>query len=528
MSIDPKALKFYLLSSDEYIPADAIGWSGYLDIDYWDDWRKYRTQFYLTMVDPDGHKHRIGQLKIGSKGLKPHSGGQDIPSGHRYPDLKESFKMLDEGYFSLGQDEEYYENLRNLPDVIRERILTALKDVAADSDLWNWARNEYVMEESLLRYITSSTVEGQFRRMARGDARATRYEFSYSPPKRLGDGAPPFKLQFSVDPNSAIPTNVHVLIGRNGVGKTRLLSLMTKALVAKDATAKQSGKFELSEEGTDSGKFANVVTVSFSAFDEAELLPERNPSPDALGFSFIGLLGRTGESPTSAIRPKSPQMLANEFVTSLRECRVGSRRRRWTEVISVLQSDPVFKAAHLTDIIDADLSKKEELEEVLGTFKALSSGHKIVLLTLTRLVEKVEERTLVLIDEPEGHLHPPLLSAMTRAISELLVKRNGVAVIATHSPIILQEVPKSCAWIINRILSSSKAERPSIETFGESVGILSREVFQLELSQSGYQKILNHIKSEAATYEKAMAMLKNELGAEAKAILRAMYLNDLD
>lgn len=528
MQKNSKSIPFHVLSRNAKIPADAKGWSAYLETDYWDDWGKYRTQFYLTVVDTSGKKHGIGQVKIGSRGLKPHSGVGDIPSGHRYPALDTKFTELDSPYFSVGQDEEYYSNLDALGDPIREQVLVALKDVAWDAALWKWAKDEYVTEESLLRSVTRSTVEGQFRRMARGDARVTRYEFSYSPPKRLGDGAPPFELEFSVDPESRIPTNVHILIGRNGVGKTRLLSLMTKALVAKDASAKQSGKFQLSEQGKNNGKFANVVAVSFSAFDEADLLPDRDSAPDALGFSYIGLRGWASDSPTASIKPKSPQMLATEFVNSLKECRIGPRRRRWAEVIGTLQSDPVFKAAQLAEVIEADLSKKEELEGVLKTFKALSSGHKIVLLTLTRLVEKVEERTLVLIDEPEGHLHPPLLSAMTRAISELLVRRNGVAVIATHSPIILQEVPQSCVWIINRILTASKAERPTIETFGESIGILSREVFQLELSQSGYHQILDDVRREASSYEDAMELMGHQLGAEGKAVLRAMYVNDED
>ena len=49
-------------------------------------------------------------------------------------------------------------------------------------------------------------------------------------------------------------------------------------------------------------------------------------------------------------------------------------------------------------------AEDDESAEVVKIFKDLSSGHKIVLLTLTRLVEKVEEKTLVLIDEPEAHL----------------------------------------------------------------------------------------------------------------------------
>ncbi len=64
-------------------------------------------------------------------------------------------------------------------------------------------------------------------------------------------------------------------------------------------------------------------------------------------------------------------------------------------------------------------------QAAIHQFDRLSSGHAIVLLTITRLVELVEERSLVLIDEPEGgHLHPPLLSAFVRALSDLLVQRN--------------------------------------------------------------------------------------------------------
>ncbi len=526
MSTKTQSIPFHIINQRTRVPSATLGWSAYLNRDQWDDWGKYCTQFYLTVVDQDGEQHGIGLVKIGQRGLKPHSGSEDLPPGHRKPDVPSAFEQLDDDFFSVGQDDEYYANLGALGDTIRERILTCLRDVAWDKECWKWAQDEYVMEESLLRSVTRSTVEGQFRRMAHGDARVTRYDFAYTPPKRLGDGAPPFTLDFSVDPKSPIPTNVHVLIGRNGVGKTRLLSLMTKALVAKGASARQSGKFEFTEFRDQGGTFANVVAVSFSAFDEADLLPDRNPEPDSLGFSYIGLRGWTSESPSASIKPKSPNILASEFVDSLKECRIGARRRRWANAITTLQSDPVFNAAQLTSMIEVNLSKREEREEVLRTFKALSSGHKIVLLTLTRLVEKVEERTLVLIDEPEAHLHPPLLSAMTRAISELMVKRNGVAIVATHSPVILQEVPKSCVWILDRMLTISKAERPSIETFAESVGILSREVFQLELSKSGYHQLLGELRRKSASYEDALDQLEGQLGAEGKAVLRGMYLNN--
>jgi hypothetical protein len=138
------------------------------------------------------------------------------------------------------------------------------------------------------------------------------------------------------------------------------------------------------------------------------------------------------------------------------------------------------------------------------------------------LVEAVEERTLVLLDEPEAHLHPPLLSAFVRALSDLLINRNGVAIIATHSPVVLQEVPRNCAWKVRRTGQKVEAERPEIETFGENVGVLTREVFGLEVSHSGFHKMLRDAVAEGATYDDILARFGRELGGEAKAILRAL------
>ena len=78
------------------------------------------------------------------------------------------------------------------------------------------------MVESLLRSITASTVQGQFRRMSHGGVRLTAFSFNYTPPKHLAEGHPSFELDFQVNPNEPIPTNIHVLIGRNGVGKNAI------------------------------------------------------------------------------------------------------------------------------------------------------------------------------------------------------------------------------------------------------------------------------------------------------------------
>lgn len=146
------------------------------------------------------------------------------------------------------------------------------------------------------------------------------------------------------------------------------------------------------------------------------------------------------------------------------------------------------------------------------------------MLTIVKLIELVEEKTLVLLDEPEEHLHPPLVSAFIRALSNLLIYRNGVGIIATHSPVIVQEIPKKCVWILRRSGKILINERPEIETFGENLGELTSEIFGYEVTNSGFHKMLRETSRQKCSYEDALAVFNNELGNEAKAILRSyMY-----
>lgn len=494
----------------------------------WDDWFEFATTFTLVVFDHEGIAYEAGRVKIGQFGMK----------GQRSPNLPAEFEALDSQFFSLGQDEDYYETLNKLAPTLCKRILTGLRDVAVDLTIFEKAREERVMTISLLRSIAEKTVRGRFNRIANGDAKLTAFNVAYEFPVNPG-GTTPLTLSFDVIPESMPPTNVHVLIGRNGVGKTRCLNLMTRSLVEKNSVASEVGVFSSVGFGE---SFANMVSVSFSAFDPFDPLadtPERHEIP----YAYIGLRPRPPRMeaalspyPASPIPqagslvtpsglrkrpPKTPDELVGDFVESAEKCLIGSRAIRWRRALEVLEADPLFQEYEVTRL--AEPSKVLDWrDEATKLYKELSSGHKIVLLTITSLVEKVLERTLVLIDEPETHLHPPLLSAFVRSLSDLLIQRNGVAIIATHSPVILQETPKTCVWILRRSGLEVTAERPEAETFGENVGVLTREVFGLEVTQSGFHKLLQEAVATSGGYEAVLERFDQQLGAEARAIARGM------
>ncbi|NMF29245.1 AAA family ATPase [Cellulosimicrobium aquatile] len=481
----------------------------------WDDWFKFSTSHAVLYVDDKLNPHDLGVTKIGEFGLKGARSSEPAQQGFRAPTLPGQFEALDSLHFSLGQDTSYYTTLTSIGASFRDSFLRAMNDIAYDHDLFARAQGEQVTGVSLLREVPPQTVQSQFSRLARGGARRTGYNFKFS---RKQTGADPFRLTFSVDPKSHLPTNIHVLIGRNGVGKSTALNNIAQAVVVADRESRVDADREADLGVRD---LTNVVSVSFSAFDAFEPISVPRDRSKGITYHYVGLkkISGSNDDPLGA-ETKDPGSLSREMTVATRACLRGARKPRWLRALRLLESDPIFASIGLVELFDGD--EKEALSRLPATFKKLSSGHKIVLLTITKLVETVQEKSLVLIDEPEAHLHPPLLSALVRALSDLLTNRNGVAIIATHSPVVLQEVPRSCVWKLHRIGRTRSAERPLIETFGENVGTLTDEVFGLEVSATGFHKMLADALAKEGSYEAVLDLLGNQLGTEGRILLRTM------
>jgi predicted ATPase len=476
----------------------------------WDDWFTYSTLYTLFYYDLDGLRHNIGSVKIGKF---------DMGSQTRTPDLPNSFEVLEESFFSLGQDVSYYERLSLISVDFRDEVLNALNDLALKTNLYKRSLKENVTKISLLRNVSTTSVEGQFRRLATGNSELTPYNFKFHLPKHPKSLVNDMVLDFNVIPKSNPPSNINVIIGRNGVGKTHLFNSMITSLLGGNRKNGKNGFFTNSLEES-KNPFANLISVSFSAFDETNPIAEKRDKTKYLNYSYIGLK----RSEKNNDRPKSPTILKNEFVKSIEKCKLQGKKNRWENAVKVLETDPVFSESEISQILEID-DNSQLVEKASIIFNKLSSGHKIVLLTITQIVETIEERSLVLLDEPEGYLHPPLLSAFIRALSDILIQRNAVAIIGTHSPVVLQEVPKSSVWKLRRHGADAIAERLEIEPFGENVGLLTQEIFGLEVTDSGFHNILKEIAKNTNNFEEAINVLNNKIGQEGKAILRTLMHN---
>lgn len=472
----------------------------YLHKDGWNDWFKYETMFYLSYSDEKGNTVELGSVKIGQIGME-----------QRTPNLPKTFETLTDSFFTLGQSEDYYENVKKLEHgELREDILTALRDIAYNLTIFEAVKQENVTRESLMRDLGSRIVKEQFHRIANGGAKLTPFDISYKLPGQVGTD---YQLEFHVVPDSNPPTNIHVLIGRNGVGKTHMLTSMIRCLSTGNQDG-QYGKFSF-EHRT---KFSNFVCVAFSPFDTYPTPDDIEEDEYSEKYTYIGL----GSGQETRM-----QRLKEQFIAALRSCnKYKEKRTLWIATMTLLNSDPIFANNGASALLSPQGTEEGELVvSAQDLFSRLSSGHKVILLTLTCLVAITMERTLVLMDEPENHLHPPLLSAFVRALSALLIQKNGLAIISTHSPVILQEVPKNCIWQLYRNNTILRAVRPERETFGENVGVLINDVFGLEVTHSGFHGMLLQMVEAGLTYEEILDQFDFRVGMEARSILRILLAN---
>lgn len=503
-------MDFIVVGRNKWLPEQGHN-TAYLKVDHWNDY-SFVTMFYLTVDDEKGERHEIGNVKIGFR-------GQDTEKS-TFSTLDFHFSLLPENYFSLGESVEYYEALKSkLTAELATALLSGLRDVAFSEDALADAKEEEVFSVSLLRSVSLSAITGQFARVLAGGPVRTDFKFRYSLPQE--DKVAGIEVDFNVKADSKPSTNIHAVIGRNGVGKTTLLNGIIESILGEEQAA---GKLlvldNLLLEEPSTNYFSRLVSVSFSAFDPFEPPPEQ--SDPALGtcYYYIGL--KAGSSDGDVSTPKSLPVLHEEFCKSVIECVTQTHRReRWLSAIEFLESDDNFLEMGLPRLADGR-SSVEVRKMAMSLFQRMSSGHAVVLLSITRLVELVEEKTLVLFDEPESHLHPPLLASFVGALAELLHDRNGVAIIATHSPVVLQEIPRSCVWKMVRSRLAMSTSRPRIETYGENAGVLTREAFGLEVERSGYHVALGELVANGLSYQEVEAVFDGQLGFEARAILQSM------
>jgi len=83
--------------------------------------------------------------------------------------------------------------------------------------------------------------------------------------------------------------------------------------------------------------------------------------------------------------------------------------------------------------------------------------------------------------------------------------------------------------MLRRSRAQATVERPPIETFGESSGVLTRAVFGLEVTNSGFHQLVAAVSNQPGTsFEAVEQHFGGQLGAEAQALARGLVIRRND
>ncbi|WP_312809066.1 AAA family ATPase [Agrobacterium cavarae] len=482
--------------------------------DNWDDYG-YRSTFQVRLHLSSTEVVELGNIKI----IQATSTGGFTEMSRR------PFQRLPEGYASLGADLEYYETLYKLGREVFGPYFEGLRDVAFDDEAKASVEDSEGYRVSMLRFGGAERTIADAARLLRATTLPTKRRsagFRVKFKTRVAREANTFTVEFDFRRRGRLPNRINALIGYNGTGKTRLLSNL--AIVAsgygysskEDVLRNAAGRFV----GT-LPPFKTVVAVSYSAFDTFVIPGQNQVEKDRLqdegelfGYVYCGLRERSDDSPDGEqnYRLRTPAEIQAEFLSALGRVREADRLEELLEVLKPLLRDPSFQRIGLTQ-----LYANRDDDDIAELFHSLSSGHKVVLKIVTELTAHISgsEPTLVLIDEPETHLHPPLLAAFLKSVRACLEAFDGYAIIATHSPVVLQETPSKYVRVLRRSADQNRIVPPSIETFAETIGVITQEVFNLGDGSTDWHETLKTL-ARRNTLEEIEDMFGVRLGFAAR------------
>lgn len=456
--------------------------------DTWDDFG-FKTLFHAKYWRAETDVIDLGTVKILQLGQE--NGYTKIPG---------RFHELSEEFCSLGQDVEYYQKLRSLPRKEHEPLLRGLRDAVFSRLVRAKFEQERGFKDSLLRSTTATSAL---------EIAPSFFSSEQPIPSELGElhfktsvGGTSFVVSFDFTGDSRLPARVNTVIGYNGSGKTQLLANLAMVAVT-SATSKSARRIQskYGEFVESAHSFGAVIAISYSAFDTFEV-PGENAEErkrvakesELLGYVYCGLRDLESKKSKNS-RLKSFSDIADDFEKTLEVIESRKRRQLFFDILAPIALEPSLQRLGFV----AQLDKSSE--EWVALFCSLSSGHKIVLSIVANLAAYLQRRSLVLIDEPEAHLHPPLLAALLKSIRSALQRRDSYAVIATHSPVAIQETPARFVRILRRFGETTSVKTPSSETFGENIGILTRDVFDLNSSETDYHDVLERLAADLTADE---------------------------
>lgn len=477
-------------SKSDYVPpADVELPCIVFHTDGWDDYT-FSTLFHLCLLKKNGKQEELGDVKVLQEGFKT----TKLPS---------KFETLDPNFVSLGQSPGYYEKMREHLPRTHRKVLESLNDLVVNPQLLELVETSSGYRNSLIRFNDAKIALRDGQAILEDQPRRLGYEFSYSGQIQGADA--PVDIDVDLKPSDSVPGRVLALIGRNGVGKTQFLAQLARDLANITQISRKTEGEVKSAFHPHRPLFSRVIALSFSAFDKFQ-----RPKPEKY-FSYIycGVRDDSGGL--------SRKALENRHLLYLKRIVEHDRENLWRQHVASVLGVPK-RMVSITRTID-------ELE--LGLSPSMSSGQSILAYFIAAALAYLKQGSLVLFDEPEIHLHPNAVALLMQTLQALLTEFDSFAIIATHSPVVIQEVPRKRVLRFERDGNITVAHPLAHESFGENIAELTRQVFETVEIPNFYKQTFKEL-AEKHSFDEVLELFDDQLSLHATAYLASLYDEDRD
>ena len=445
----------------------------FLESIIWDDYG-HKTSFKLHYIDQDGKNLSVGKVKICKKNENK---TLDV--------IPMSFLSLDSNYCSLGQDTSYYSNLKIILGEDAMAFLYAMRDAAAFSRISDDFENDSGFRHSLLRDNSADIALNLGRYVLAGFDPDERVNFTYNTQLAY---APDFNFNIKFDfgrINQEDNFNrVIAIIGENGVGKTSLLFNLAKSIAnqQKDCFIPHNPLF------------TKVVAASYSMFDKFYDIDAR-----AFNFEYCGMHNNEGG------------------LMDLEQLK--ARHKRNAETINALNRGLCLKK-FLDNILPNDmlesLFEKDRRETRFkynvyeDYYGKMSSGQTMLTNLIIDITANVRSNCLIMIDEPEVHLHPNAITQIINVVNLVCDRFSSCCIMATHSPLVIQSLLSRNVLIMERDIDGIPVVRQMrVESLGENLTTINEEIFSNGQRDKYYRQLIKKAVEGKESMEQVLQELQN-------------------
>lgn len=448
-------------------------------------WNDYciESSFNLFFYKTESDCENIGEVKII---YNNENNEAEYKTNHYIPD---KFTTLEENFCSLGQTFGYYSSLESLLGKEFYSVLYALRDAAFFPDIHDDFENNYKFKKSLIRFDEPERLLRNAIYQIKGYDLSNLYNFTYKFQPTYSEET--ISVNFEFDNNRIIPNRIYALIGKNGVGKTQLISSLPCNISRKKDNL-FSPKVPL---------FSKIIAVSYSMFDKFEI-PQKSSN---FNYHYCGIKKNKEEQYTE-------RGLILRFHNAWKKIEKSGRMDKWRKILLTFIDETLvnlflIKVGDDNDFL-FDPTYTLDNKGFNQVKDQLSSGQAITLYVITEIVANIRYDSLIIYDEPEIHLHPNAITELMNTIYELVEEFESYCIIATHSPLVIRELFSKNVYIFERHQNTPSIRRIAIESFGENISVLTEEIFGNKETEKRYKTILTKLVNSRESYEEIISLLQ--------------------